>query len=44
LERVRRIASEAAALGVREIFVTGGEPFLVADIGDILAACAAKLY
>lgn len=41
LERVRRIASEAAALGVGEIFVTGGEPFLLADIGDILKACAA---
>jgi TusA-related sulfurtransferase len=40
LERVRRIASEAAALGVGEIFVTGGEPFLLADIGDILTACA----
>jgi pyruvate-formate lyase-activating enzyme/TusA-related sulfurtransferase len=40
LERVRRIASEAAALGVGEIFVTGGEPFLLADIGDILIACA----
>jgi hypothetical protein len=41
LERVRRIANEAAELGVGEIFVTGGEPFLLADIGDILAACAA---
>jgi pyruvate-formate lyase-activating enzyme len=41
LERVRRIAREAAALGVAEIFVTGGEPFLLDDIGDILAACAA---
>jgi sulfatase maturation enzyme AslB (radical SAM superfamily) len=41
LERVRRIAIEAAELGVSEIFVTGGEPFLLADIGDILAACAA---
>ena len=40
-ERVRRIASEATALGVGEIFVTGGEPFLLADIGDILGACAA---
>ena len=40
LNRVRRIAREAAALGVREIFVTGGEPFLLADIGEILAACA----
>src|SRR5262249_12170934 len=41
LARVRRIAQEAAELGVREIFVTGGEPFLLSDIGDILLACAA---
>ena len=41
LERVRRIAGEARALGVSEIFITGGEPFLLDDIGDILAACAA---
>jgi organic radical activating enzyme/TusA-related sulfurtransferase len=41
LTRVQRIAREAAELGVREIFVTGGEPFLLADIGDILAACTA---
>jgi pyruvate-formate lyase-activating enzyme/TusA-related sulfurtransferase len=41
LERVRRIAREAAELGVREIFVTGGEPFLLKDIGEILDACAA---
>jgi pyruvate-formate lyase-activating enzyme len=40
LERVRRIASEAAELGVGEIFVTGGEPFLLPDIGEILTACA----
>jgi pyruvate-formate lyase-activating enzyme/TusA-related sulfurtransferase len=40
LARVERIASEAAELGVSEIFVTGGEPFLLADIGEILAACA----
>jgi pyruvate-formate lyase-activating enzyme/TusA-related sulfurtransferase len=41
LERVQRIASEAPALGVSEIFVTGGEPFLLADIAEILMACAA---
>jgi len=41
LERVRRIASEAAELGVGEFFVTGGEPFLLPDIGEILTACAA---
>jgi pyruvate-formate lyase-activating enzyme len=40
LERVRRIANEAADLGVNEIFVTGGEPFLLPEIGEILAACA----
>ena len=41
LERVKRIAREAAELGVKEIFVTGGEPFLLEDIGDILFSCAA---
>jgi organic radical activating enzyme len=41
LERVQRIASEAAMLGVKEIFVTGGEPFMLPDIGEIIAACAA---
>src|SRR6266576_2639744 len=41
LARVQRIAREAAELGVQEIFVTGGEPFLLEDIGDILLSCAA---
>ena len=41
LERVQRIAIEAAELGVSEIFVTGGEPFMLPDVGEILAACAA---
>lgn len=41
IERVRRIAVEAAELSVGEIFVTGGEPFMLPDIGEILAACAA---
>ncbi len=41
LARVRRIAAEAAEIGVSEIFVTGGEPFVLADIGDILASCTA---
>src|SRR6202047_2414498 len=41
IARIRRIASEAAEIGVREIFVTGGEPFLLVDIGDILALCTA---
>ena len=41
IERVRRIAREAAELGVSEIFVTGGEPFMLPEIGEILAVCAA---
>ncbi len=40
LARAERIAAEAPALGVTEIFVTGGEPFLLEDIGEILSACA----
>jgi pyruvate-formate lyase-activating enzyme/TusA-related sulfurtransferase len=41
LARIRRIAGEAAEIGVGEIFVTGGEPFLLTDIGEILATCIA---
>ena len=41
LSRVQRIAREAVKLGVQEIFVTGGEPFLLEDIAEILIACAA---
>jgi uncharacterized radical SAM superfamily Fe-S cluster-containing enzyme len=42
LARIQQIAREAAELGVKEIFVTGGEPFLLENIGEILAACAAS--
>jgi pyruvate-formate lyase-activating enzyme len=41
LARVRRIAREAAELDVKEIFLTGGEPFLLENISDILLASAA---
>src|SRR5215510_5559753 len=40
-ERTKQIAKEAGELGVREIFVTGGEPFLLSHIGQILLVCAA---
>jgi uncharacterized radical SAM superfamily Fe-S cluster-containing enzyme len=40
LAPVQRIAREATELGVKEIFVTGGEPFLLEDIGEILLSCA----
>jgi organic radical activating enzyme len=39
LDTVRRICREAVPLGVREVFVTGGEPFLLRDISAILTAC-----
>jgi len=37
---VKQIVREGSELGVKEIFVTGGEPFLLEDIGEILIACA----
>lgn len=43
LEDVQRAASEAPAAGVREILVTGGEPFLRSDIAELLLACAEAL-
>jgi len=41
LDRIQRIAREATELGVQQIFVTGGEPFLLEDIDEILLCCAA---
>jgi organic radical activating enzyme len=43
LEDVQRAAAEAPGAGVRELFVTGGEPFLRADIAEVLLACARAL-
>ena len=42
-ERIRRLADEAVAWGVRELFLTGGEPFLLPDIGRIITDCATRL-
>lgn len=36
-DRTRRWIDEAAALGVKEIYFTGGEPFLHPEIGALLA-------
>ncbi len=43
LEDIQRAASEAPEAGVRELFVTGGEPFLRSDIAEILLACGRAL-
>jgi len=40
IDAVRRIAREAPPLGVRSFFVTGGEPFLLPDIDDVLLTLA----
>jgi MoaA/NifB/PqqE/SkfB family radical SAM enzyme len=39
----RRLVAEAAAYGIRELFLTGGEPFLLPDIGERLRHAAARL-
>jgi sulfatase maturation enzyme AslB (radical SAM superfamily) len=41
LDVVRRVADEARELGVEQLFLTGGEPFLLPDIAEIARACAA---
>jgi hypothetical protein len=41
LATIARLAREAEQLGVEEIFLTGGEPFLLPDIVEIVEACAA---
>ena len=43
LEDVQRAALEAPGAGVRELLVTGGEPFLRSDIAEVLLACARAL-
>lgn len=43
LDDIRRAAAEAPRAGVRELFITGGEPFLRADIDQVLEACAGAL-
>lgn len=43
LDRVRQLAAEAVEAGVSELVLTGGEPFLLPDIGDLVAACTAAL-
>ncbi|GAB7151223.1 radical SAM protein [Mycobacterium riyadhense] len=42
-ERIARIVREAADWGVRELFLTGGEPFLLTDIDTIIESCVDTL-
>jgi len=41
LDRIEMIAREAAEVGVKEILLTGGEPFLLRYIDRAVSACAA---
>ena len=42
LERVEEIAEEARRIGVENVILTGGEPFLRTDIVDVIAAFARR--
>jgi len=43
LENVKRLVDEAVALGFSEVFFTGGEPFVLADIYEMLAYSSARI-
>jgi len=43
LDRVRQLASEAVEAGVSELILTGGEPFLLPDLDEVVAACTTHL-
>ncbi len=42
-DRVRKLAGEAVDAGVSELILTGGEPFLLPDLDDLVASCSAAL-
>lgn len=43
LERFQRLADEAIALGIDEVFLTGGEPFVIPEIYAMIAHVAARV-
>lgn len=43
VDRVRQLAGEAVAAGVSELILTGGEPFLLPDLAQLVAACTEAL-
>jgi pyruvate-formate lyase-activating enzyme len=42
-DRVRRLVAEAAGAGVGEVFLTGGEPFLLTDLDELVRSCVDQL-
>jgi pyruvate-formate lyase-activating enzyme len=43
VDRISRLVAEAAEAGVREVFLTGGEPFLLPDLDRVVASCVDRL-
>ena len=43
MENVRRLVDEAVELGFEHVFFTGGEPFLLNDIYEMLAYSSARI-
>jgi uncharacterized Fe-S cluster-containing radical SAM superfamily protein len=42
-ERIDRLVCEAAEAGISEVYLTGGEPFLLPDLDRIVVACTRRL-
>jgi pyruvate-formate lyase-activating enzyme len=43
VDRVRRLVAEATGTGVREVYLTGGEPFLLTDLDELVRSCVDHL-
>ena len=43
LETVKRLVDEAQELGFESVYLTGGEPFLLDEIHEMLAYCTARM-
>jgi pyruvate-formate lyase-activating enzyme len=41
IDRTRRLVAEAVETDVRELFLTGGEPFLLPDLDELVQVCVA---
>lgn len=43
IDRIRRLAAEAVESGIGELILTGGEPFLLPDLDELVAVCTDAL-
>ncbi len=43
LARVRQLVAEAVPAGVTELYLTGGEPFILPEIGELVEVCSHAL-